>query len=393
MYTPLPSAAKPAQVLFLSRSESSVRMDVKSLRGIGTKAYTHLADAEAAITFLQAGRERAHAIEKLSGKPSFNNVVDLVVCDEYLQDGPASVFLYALSDEEGLRSQPVLVLTGSASSASALRAADVYVLERPYSMSDLERMAHKAMSPMRRLLRRESFEKAAEKRNLPILPKKKTPAGKAADAGDASEKKPLTVSDWYAKGLEHLKDGALPDAEGAFLQVLDKQENHLEAALGLARVHRAGGDTKRAQRYLLKAAASCLRQGDAERAGVIAGQLPERMRTDIYASEAVACLEEGRYRAAAAGFMDAAREGGDKPLHRIVARACLMTARPDESMEKICGAFETLGNTATATTLRRRLLSYKPFAERERGTWLDRFPLIKEAVSVANYTAWAWLQV
>lgn len=390
MYTPLPAAAKPVRVLFLSRSESSVRTDVHSLRALGMKEAIHRADTESAISFLKKERERRSGVERSSGKHDPGNAVDLVVCDELLQDGPASVFLYALAREGGMRSQPVLVLAGSPASARALRAAAVYVLERPCSMEELERMVRKAMSPMRRLLRRELFESAAATRNLPILPKKKRMPESGADGASGRDSEPTTVAGWYRKAVAHLRENELPEAERAFLRVIDGQEDHTEASLGLARVHRARGNEKGMRRYLLKAAVSCLRQGETERAQLIAKQLSEHVRADIYANEAAACLEEGRYRPAAISFLDAAGENPDKPLHRIVSRACLLTSRPDESMEKICNAFADMGNTATAAALRKRLLGYTPLEKEDRAAWLGRFPLLREAFRVASYTAWAW---
>lgn len=391
MYAPLPSTAKAGRILFLSRGEARVRMDVKAFRAMGVKDVTHLADTGSAINYLRRAGNGRRTLESTARKSLESAAVDLVVCDESLKDGSASIFLYALAKEEGMNSQPVLVLTSSVASAGAMRGAGLYALERPYSLSDLERMVQKAMSPMRRPLRKEQLEKAAAKRKLPLAPHSREEAAKKrVEKAAAARQRPLTVSDWYSKGVEHLKRTELVEAESAFLQVLGRQEDHIDAALGLARVHRAGGDGQKTQRYMLKAAASCLRQGDAERAGGIAEYLPDHLRNDIYAAEAVACLEEGFKRQAVVSFLDAAREGAGKPLHRIVARACSLTARPEECMEQTCAAFESFGNTAIAASLRRRLLEYAPVSEYEPSTWLDRFPRLKEVVSIAGFTARVW---
>ncbi|MCL1939852.1 MAG: hypothetical protein FWG04_04240 [Desulfovibrionaceae bacterium] len=397
MYAPLPAAVKPVRVLFLSRGESSVRMDVKALRAMGTKECIHLTDADAAIAFLRKEGERRKAAEASSAGRSSGNAVDLVVCDENLRDSPASVFLYALACEQGLRTQPVLVLAGSAASAKDLRATGLQVLERPYSLDDLEGMTQKAMSPMRSPLRGQVFESAAAKHGLPIHPKKKDApsAGGTDGTGNAASGRksgPFTITDWYNKAVAHLKANELPDAERAFMRVLDGQEDNPEAALGLVRVYLASDKEKNMRRYLLKAAVSCLRQGDAERAKTIVARLPERMANNVYLSEAIACLEEGRDKAAVIAFLDAAREGDDKPMHQLVARACLQTARPDESMAKVCDAFERMGHAVTAGALRRRLLRYTPFDRGESASWLDRFPRLQEALSVASHTVWIWRQ-
>jgi tetratricopeptide (TPR) repeat protein len=373
------------------------------------KECIHLADVDAAIAFLHKEGERRKAAKTSSVGRSPGNAVDLVVCDENLQDTPASVFLYAFARERSLRAQPVLVLASSTASANDLRAAGLYVLERPYSLDDLEGMIQKAMSPMRTQLCGEVFESAAAKRDLPIHPKKKDAPPKKNDApsagsvdrtgkaasttGAASGRKksgPLTITDWYNKGLGHLKANELPGAEHAFMRVLDGQEDNPEAALGLVRVYLASDNEKNMWRYLLKAAVSCLRQGDTERAKTITARLPERMANNIYSSEAIACLEEGRSKAAAVAFLDAAREWDDKPLHQLVARACLQTTQPDESMAKVCDAFERMGHVATAVALRRRLLRYTPFNRGEPGSWLDRYPRLQETLSVASHTVWIW---
>ena len=388
MYAPLFAAVKPTRVLFLSRGESSVRMDVKALRAIGMKTCSHLADVETAIAFLRKEDESRKSENVPSPKRSTDNAVDLVVCDENLRDGPALVFLCALAREQAMCSKPILLLAGTAASAKDLRDAGLHVLERPYSLSDLESMTQKAMSPMRPPLRSEMFENAAKYSRAMRQGKKNGPP-----AGIAEKNRPLTITDWYNKGVAHLKASELSDAERAFVRVLDGQEDHPEAALGLARLHQATGNEKQLHRYLLKAAVSCLRQGDDARAKIIADRLPERMGKNIYSGEAVACLEEGRSKAAAIAFLDAVREGGDKPLHQLVARACLQTSQPDESMAKICDAFEKMGHVVTAANLRERLLRYAPFAEEEPGAWLDRFPRLKEIVNIASYTVWAWKQV
>jgi len=379
MYAPLPAAVKPARVLFLSCGESTVRTDIKALRSAGMKECIHLADAPSAIAFLRAPEA---PVKRSMGSRPPGNAVDLVVCDENLRDGPAVAFLYALAQERDLRSTPVLALAGTAASARELRAAGLHVLERPYSLAALEGAARKAMSPSRQPLRSEDFAK----HKLPAQPKK-----------SARQKRGLfTISDWYDKGIAHLKAGELPDAEHAFMRVLDGQEDHPEAALGLARLHHIAGDGQRVRRYLLRAAVSCLRQGDAERAKSIALRLPERISKNLYSSEGIACLEEGRSKAAAAAFLDAVREGDGKPLHQLVARACLQASRPEESMASLCSAFEQMGHTVTATALRRRLLLYTPVTpsagELSSSSWLDSFPRVKEVVTVASHTAQVWKQ-
>lgn len=377
MYAPLSSAETSPRVLFLARSESSVRMDMSTLRSLGVTALTQRSTSSAALAFL----EQEHAAPGPSG-----HAVDLVICDEQLGDLPASAFLYRLAQLPAMQTQPALVLSGSSSNARALRAAGVYVLERPYTPQDLARMIHKAMSPKRRLLRPTLFEAAAERKKLP-LQAKEPPKPRAVAKG------PMTTSDWFQKGQEHLAANDLSPAEYAFLQVLQRQEDHVEACLGLARVHKARKDGKAMRRALLRAAAACTRQGDKPRAEAIIAVLPESMRGNIFMHEAIALMEENAYRHAALSFLDADRTSPEVPLHRIVSRACLLMPKPDESLTRVCEAFESVGHKAIAHALRRRLLSYSPYEEQGVPSWLDKYPKLKEAVSVAGYAAWAWKQV
>lgn len=387
MYAPLPSALKPARVLFLSRSEASVRTDLKVLRGLGVAHCVHESESAKAVSLLR--EELARLREDNGAKRPTRNAVDLLVCDERLADGPASALLYALSKQPELAAQPVLVIASSPDSAAALRAADVYVIQRPYTCEELGRMMQKAMSPMRRRLSEAAFASAAERKGLRIGPKTgQTGAGRAREV----HRSPLTTGDWYRKGLDSLETGRIGRAEQAFLQVLDRQEDHVGAALGLARICRGREDVKAMRAWLVRAAAASMRLGDRQRAAAIAMMLPEPMRHNIFANEAAAHMEHGAYRPAALSFLDAGRDKPEIPLHRQIARVCLLTPRPEESMNRLCGAFDGLGHTATASFLRRRLLDYAPYDGAGRPSWLDKYPLLKEAVSVAAFTARAWKQ-
>jgi tetratricopeptide (TPR) repeat protein len=264
-----------------------------------------------------------------------------------------------------------------------VRAAGVYVLERPYTPQDLSRMVQKATSPRRRILRPHAFEQAAQKKSLPLL-------AKSASKPRRPLPGPLTTSDWFRKGIACLEAGDLTAAESAFDRVLRRQEGHADACLGLARVRRARKDQPGMCRALVRAAAACARKGDRLRADAILDVLPEHMRDNLFTREAIACMEEDEYRLAALSFLDANRDNPEKTLHRIISRACLLMPKPEESMNRLCAAYDGLGHRDTARTLRKRLLAYDPYEEQELSSWLDRFPRLKEAVSVAGYAAWAW---
>ena len=378
MNVSVPSAPLPVRVLFLSRDESFVRTDTKLLRSLGVSAITHVNQSSQATAFLEKHPPKSD--EDATPAAGSAHPVDIVISDEHLADAPASVFLYGLAKHPALKSQPVLVLTGSSESSRRLRSAGVYLLERPYTAQGLARMLQKAMSPVRRVLRADAFEAVSAQKGMLLQPRPQRSKPAA----------PVTTSDWFKKGLEHLRADRLREAEQAFVHVLDRQEDHVDAALGLARVHRAKGDENAMRRCLLRATATSLREGDKVRAARIAAMLPATMRDKIFFYEALARMEDGEFKAAALGFLDASKESSDTPLHHIVSRACLLTAKPEDRMRRLCAAFAGMGHKATAERLHQRLLVYPEFTPDESPSWLDAYPKLRDAVDVVAGTALAW---
>ncbi|MDL2216632.1 hypothetical protein LJB81_02720 [Desulfovibrio sp. OttesenSCG-928-M14] len=373
MYAPLPAALRPAKVLFLCNGEASVRNDVRLLRALGVNDIIFSEDPQKALALLED-----EALRLGRGELSTRERLDLVVCDERIQGLPVAVFLHALAGRPALRIKPVLVLAASADLTESLSRAGVLSLARPYAEQDLRVAAQKAMSPMRRVLRQED---TVQLRGVTPLPEKARPA---------PAKTPLTTSDRYQQGLALLKEGDFENAGKAFAQVLTRNEDHVGAALGLAKTCQATNDIKGMQCYLLRAAAACLRNDERERAEAIAAMLPRGMRDKIFMHEAVVRMEQGEYREAALGFLDATKEAQSQPLHSVIARACLLSERPDQDMGRLCEAFAGLGHDRTARHLKRRLLDYEPYAASVAASWLDRFPLLRDIVGVASQTALAW---
>lgn len=381
MYAPLYAALRPARVLFLCNGESSVRNDARLMRGLGVADIQFCDQPLKALALLEAEAARLGRGELPAGER-----LDLVVCDERVQGLPAAAFLHALARQSALRAKPVLILAASMGLAASLRGMGLQVLERPYAEQALREAMQKAMSPLRRVLR---VEDTATLDGADALSEN---GGRASRPKKPPQKKPspLTTTDRYRQAMGLLKNDDFEKASALFAQVLERNEDHIGAALGMAKCRQAMDDAKGMQRYLLRAAAACLRTNDKERAEAIAAVLPVGMRDKIYMHEALARMEQGEYREAALGFMDAAKESPGQPLHRVIARACLLSSAPDKDMSKLCEAFNGLGHDSTARTLRRRLLDYEPYSASEASTWLDRFPLLRDAVSVASHTALAW---
>lgn len=377
MYAPLHAAFRPAKVLFLCNGEASVRNDSRLLRALNVSDIHFCNEAQEALALLEA-----EALERSRGRLLAGQTLDLVLCDEDIK-GKAGSFVHAMAQRECLRSMPVLVLLSSSGQGRSLAGAGVTALERPYAELALSEALQKAMSPLRRVLNPVDTARlagvAGQGKNAP-----------AAALSAKKGKRPMTTSDCYEQGLSLLKNGDHTGAASTFAAVLARNEDHVGAALGLAKARRGLDDASGMRRALLRAAAACLRAGDSERAESIAALLPLGVRDKIYMHEALARMEENDYRAAALGFLDAARESPGTALHRVIARACLLSANPDQNMRRLCAAYEGLGQDATANVLRRRLLNYTPYDAPEDSSWLDRFPLLRDALHVASHTALAW---
>jgi len=175
MHTPLSSPRLPVRVLFLSRSESSVRTDTKLLRSLGISSLMHLSESSQALALLEKQEKNfRESAEQTDSQTEAANSVDIVICDEHLADAPVSVFLYGLAKHPHLRKQPVLVLTGTTESSKRLRSVGVYLLERPYTAQELARMIRKALSPVRRVLSASVFESVSEAKGIMLQPKQRS---------------------------------------------------------------------------------------------------------------------------------------------------------------------------------------------------------------------------
>ncbi|MDR3175361.1 MAG: hypothetical protein LBU06_02375 [Desulfovibrio sp.] len=395
MYSPPPKAQGLETALVIARSESAVRMDVKILRAVGAKrlAYAHT-QAEAFQILDKERTARADLLRKAGelGEAAIN-AFDLTLCDDTAGDRPVLDFLQELSLDARFNAQPLLVLTGDAQTFATLRAAGMAVLLRPYSADQMREAAQKAANPLRPPLRPETLTTAAAKTRVQ---KENAAPSKPAAEEKVKSRRPLQsillTSELFNRGRARLLAGDAGAAEQLFLQVLQRQSEHTGACMGLARVCRIRGDEDGMHKWLVRAAATCLRAGDKERLARIAELLPAGLRKNIFVHEAIGRVRDGAYREAALSFLDAEKIAGDIPLHRLVARACLMGAHPESDIRRLCDALQSLGYKDEAQALRKRLLDYKPFETGQSASWMDSFPLLKDAVHVASYTLWAWKQ-
>lgn len=358
----------PERILFLSRGESSVRMDTALLHTLGIARVAHMDDPHKAVSALEQVLERAREDASVP-------TPDLILCDTLVGGESSMVFLHLAAQHPTLCRLPYLLFSGSPPQTAVMQGTGLVVLERPFTQAQLRESLLAATAPERLPLRKDLLPTRREA----ARPAKKTPPV-------------VTTSDMYAQAIRlwQLRDFA--GAEQLLLRVLARQEDHIEACLGLASLHRTRGNEAAARQYTLRAATASLRRNRPEQSAYIAETLPETIRAgNLFAHEALCRLETGEYRAAAHGFLEAAAHQPGQPLHGIMARTCQFTTNPEASLGKICDALDTMGQATTASNLRYRLLSSHGTARQDPPhSWLDNFPLLKEVVSVASYTARAW---
>jgi hypothetical protein len=385
VYNLLPANTIPRRVVAVSRNEAAMRTDRKALRALGAREIIWPGEAAGVADFLE--KKRALEIEALSrqGKQydarRIVNAADLVIFDEQAGALPVTAILYEMSARTALRTQPHLILTSTAKAAADLRAAGLHALARPYSPDELRAAVRKAMSPLRRIPRPEDFVPFVAESEAALREKRRAAARKQSDTP--------TTSELFNLGLGRLKGNDAGDAERLFLEVLRRQKEHVGAALGMARICRSRDDGPATRKWLARAAAACLRNNDRQRAEYVAAMLPAGIRNNIFLHEAVGHMLDGEFREAARSFLDAEKTAGDMPLHRLVARGCLLTGRPEENMRMVCNALQKQGRGDEALSLRRRLLEYEMRAEEEDDE-PARFPLLAEVLSAASFAVRAW---
>jgi TolA-binding protein len=417
--------------LAVAGNEAALRLDIKALRAFGARKITCLNEPAGVVDFLEKQRALETASCLRQGKSvdakRVVNGADLVICDEQAAGLPATAILHEISVRPALRTQPYLILSSTAAGAARLRAAGFHVLERPYSPNGLCDAVRKAMNPLRRMPQPEDFLSAAvppsdSQANSGIARNGRRtmqdeafrPDGKAnpefvrdSGAGSARSTAALrppvkrrqtaaqnkaaapTTSELFNCGLGRLKDGDAEGAERGFLEVLRRQKEHVGATLGMARISRARGNAESTRKWLVRAAAAARRGKDGERLEHIEDMLPSGIRNNIFLHEAVGHMLDGDYREAVHSFLDAEKADADMPLHRLVARGCLLTGHPEENMNRVCDALFNLGRKDAALNLRRRLLDYTP-GNAERDDRPPRFPMLAEALHAASFAVWAW---
>ncbi len=370
------TSTTPERIIFLARNESSVRTDTATLRALGVNSIVFVTDAAKAVAALAELQKR---------RPHLANAIlpNLIVCDEYVGNTHIFNFLHSLGQHGALQCLPILVLASAPQTVTALQSIGIAALIRPYTQETLTKSIAQANA---------AFAQEVQWQALASLKKKLH-----SPASGATKRQPtamLTTSDWCNKGIKHYQQGELSLAAQAFKAAIARQEDHVDANLGLACIYNKQNNTEKMNYRLLIAAAGATRQGLHAKAEAIMEKLPQKYQHGcIFTHEATQHLQTEEYQSAALSFLDAARTQKETPLHSIIARSSHFTPNPEQTLRELCVAYERMGHTTTAKGLRKRLLNGTVNTlQQPTASWLDNFPIVRDVLHVASFTAHAWKQ-
>lgn len=378
MFTTSDTTIAPANVLILSQGESSVRIETSTLRTLGISAISHCCSSAGALAFLDS---LFTAPATLAENTTKKTLLDLIICDERFDNRLIFNFLLTIARNPLYANIPLLIVAGSNATLEAAKHCSISVIARPYTQKGLHNAITKALSLSCSPL-------TIAKLTTYCQGTKKTVKPATSPRGGI-----LTTSDVMKRGHSRMHQRKYDEAEQEFLEVLRRQEDHLEANLALAKIYRARGNAPATNNFLLHAAATCHRKKEFKQAAAIRALLPEKMRHGgVFQQEALASLRIGDYKNAALGFLEHYAENPEQPLYAVIARACQMTRTPQECLTIICATYDQMGKKELAENLRRRLLADHGSAIPSPRSWLDKFPRLRDIVNVASYTAWIWKQ-
>lgn len=368
--------------LLLAEDEAGLALDRKVLRQIGIVN----------TQFFSSGRKALDHLRLLASGDtrSATRNESLIICAERLEDMTGLHFLTHVRSLPGASDIPALFLVGNGQSTTALAAkasGSCAVLARPYSPDQARNTLLAAMQPESRhapmVLPPSFIDRFGAGKNdgakQPIL---RRPAPKPSlNRGEAA----------LQQGLTALQRGDLTAADRLLHGCRQADPGNSEVCLALSKLYAAQNKEAEELAWLCKAAVLCLKRGERVRAGNIISRLPRgRAGQAPLLAEAGLALRDGETKAAALGFLEAHRLDPSQPLHALIGRTCMFTPAPEEHMNDLVRGLTACGYGATADKLRWRLLQPPKTETEERSSFLDRFPLLCDIVSVATHTFKAW---
>lgn len=400
-----------ANALLLAEDESLVSVDRAVLRRLGVTR----------VRFLSCGQYALHVLKSLGQEfPP----LDMIICHERLADMTGFAFLQSLRQDSALRDLPMVLLAGNRESTlarNALAFGGCALLARPYTQDGALAALRQALSSRGSLPALAALAAPAETATQSTPAEAAQAAFSAQDAvasalpipaatgkkihspgsdttldlaAERSSQADSRAELFFRHGLKAMREEDLTGAEKALKRAFALDPLHAEACLALSKVNKNLGLEKESQAWLCRSGVACLRRHEPGRAHDIFSRLP-RVKDGVnpLLPEATRLLQEGEAKAAAFAFLEAQTLEPERPLHSLIGRASLFTDAPEEAMRSLCRALAREGYESTARNLQHRLFSDMPLKkEAQSSPFWDRFPVLRDIVSVASFTFSAWKQ-
>lgn len=380
------------RVLLLAEDEHASALDRQVLRRVGV----------ARPIFFTSGRK---ALDYMLGRGAGQGV-DLLVCHERLADMSGLQFLAYVRGMQGIAHIPAVFLTGNRQSLiaqAALACNSCAVLVRPYAESEATAALAAACTPgalHAPLVLPPSFASRFDPQTRvgkrpPLSPLPLTKKSEPRTRGVSAPKQDLTAetaASLLQAGVTALRNEDWGRAESFLQRSYSLDPAHAETCVALSRAAAGQGREEESHVWLCRAGAAYLRANDRTRARDMFIRLPrgKNGQTPILQAAGTA-MQRGEVKVAALLFMEAHAQDPSTPLHALVSRVCLFTPAPEEHMRGLVKALADAGHASTAGRLHMRLLSAEEQEETAAAvSFLDRFPVLQDIVSVAGYTFKAW---
>jgi len=363
-----------ADVLIVGGSESHARTDRKCLRTlIKGRPEVRTSGVEAALF--------------AASRP-----LQLVVCDDTLEDMSAREFVRLLRLHPRLQDLPVLMVSVDNTREAVLGAMAAgcsgYLL-RPYSLASFCRKIKSAIDG--KVQRRTTDAAPSEEAFHAELER--------LSGTQRQQQEENPVESAMQDAVQLLRGKGYKQARERFREVLEMDPDHPTAHHGLGRCWLALGHPEQARESLRAAAENYLRQGRLGRASAVFEELRKRDpdAKDPLSSSVEGLLQRGDV-TTAAQLVLGVQKADRLPENFLqnVARACHFTGDPMGTARRLCDALEEQGGAAPAAAMRSKLLHTVPnavgrrravetIAEREEAP-LAPMGNLRAILAVARYT-------
>jgi CheY-like chemotaxis protein len=374
------------RILLLGRYKDNIRTDHKCLRNT-------LGDIPHEVVTLHRGRDALrHAL---------HTRIDLVLCDEVLDDMQGGEAIRLLRLHPDLQATPMLLFSWDNRRENVLRAlasgCSAYVL-RPYSLECFREKVEKALAgALDRIARPETPSLPAFQEELARLDQVKRE--------QAGEGKEGPVEAALRGGVAALEAGDFVRAQDWFQSALELDPERGEAHHGLARCWIMAGHPALAKEHFRKAIRTFMEQGRFAKARTVFEELRRRdPRAEDPIRGALALNLRNNDLEATAGLLADLHNGMELSPEIVaqVARICYFTDSPMDTARELCTRLEAAGAAASAGSLRARLLDNGPRARpsgytsvRNAGSRSVEEPVrplsnLRAILAVAKYTIQAY---